>query len=150
MFNFLKKTTAENEEMVDGLNTHEIKSDILSDYERDFEMICDLITGRNVRKTHNNFGVIIHYEAYINAKDMDYDSEDRIFQGVFLELDTPVFSMINRSINGKGVDFKHEIIEYKENNCYIPMKGFCFIKCIKFATGLEYLAKCVEFFRNEK
>ena len=38
---FFEKTTAENDIIVDGLNQHEIKNDILGHYEGEFEMTGD-------------------------------------------------------------------------------------------------------------
>ena len=74
-----------------------------------------------------------------------------VFLLFFLKkLDKPLFNMVKRSKYGKRVDFKLEIIEYKGNNCYIPMKGYCFIKCINYLTGLDYLESFLEFIRNEK
>ena len=77
-------------------------------------------------------------------------SEDNIFNGFVYNLDMPVFIMINRSKYGKGVGFKHEILEYKGKNCYIPTRGYCFIKRINYLTGLDYMESYLEFIRNEK
>ena len=52
--------------------------------------------------------------------------------------------------NGNGCDFKHEIIEYRGNNCFIPSKGDCFIKCINFLTGEDYKQQYLEFKRSEQ
>ena len=87
------------------------------------------------------------YEAYINAIDEGYDA---IFNGYIYKINTPQFNKVNRSQNGNGCDFKHEIIEYRGNNCYIPTKGYCFVKCINFLTGEDYKQQYFEFIRNEK
>ena len=48
------------------------------------------------------------------------------------------------------VFFKHEIIECRGNNCFIPTKGFCFVKSINFLTGEDYKQQYLDFIRNEK
>ena len=50
------------------------------------------------------------FEAYINANDQDYESEDADFNGYIHKLDTPKFNKVNRSQYGKRCDFKHGII----------------------------------------
>ena len=42
------------------------------------------------------------------------------------------------------------ISEYQGNNCFIPTKGFCFIKCINYLTGQDYKQQYLDFIRNEK
>ena len=72
------------------------------------------------------------FEAYISAIDEGYDAEAAIFNGYIYKVDTPQFKKVNRSQYGNGCDFKHEIIEYRGNNCFIPTKGYCFVKSINF------------------
>ena len=43
-----------------------------------------------------------------------------------------------------------KIIEYRGNNCYIPTKGYCFNKCVKYLTGQYYKQQYPDFIRNEK
>ena len=90
------------------------------------------------------------FEAYINSIDKGYDAEDAIFNGYIYKLNTPQFNKVNRSQYGNGCDFKHEIIEYRGNNCFIPTKGYCFVKCVNFLTGEDYKEKYLDFIRNEK
>ena len=131
-------------------NLHEIKNEILQDYDGTFEMIGTLIVGDQLRQTHIRFRKMIDFETYINSIDQDYDSDDAIFNGYIYKIDTPVFNKVNRSQYGNGCDFKHEIIEYRGNNCFIPTKGYCFIKCVNFLTGQDYKQQYLEFIRNEK
>ena len=130
-------------------NLHEIKQEILIDYVGEFEMVGNLKVGDQICQTKIRFRNMDDFEAYINSIDQDYDSEDAIFNGYFYKLDTPQFKKVNRSQYGNGCDFKHEIIEYKGNNCYIPTKGYCFVKCINFLTGEDYKEQYLEFIRNE-
>ena len=98
----------------------------------------NLKVGDQVRQTKIRFRNMDDFEAYINSIDQDYDSEDAIFNGYIHKLDTPQFKKVNRSQYGNGCNFKHEIVEYKGNNCYIPTKGYCFVKCINYLTGQDY------------
>ena len=102
------------------------------------------------RETHISFGNLDAFEAYINAIDQDYESEEAIFNGYLHKINTPHFNLVNRSQYGNGSDFKHEIIEYRANNCFIPTKGYCFVKCINFITGKDYRQQYLDYIRNEK
>ena len=62
-------------------NLHEIKHELLLDYEGVLEMAGNLKVSDQIRQTHIKFRKISDYEAYINAIDQDYDSEDAIFTG---------------------------------------------------------------------
>ena len=127
-----------NKIQVDNKNLHEIKQEILQDYEGVFEMVGNLKVGDQIRQTHVIFRNISDYEAYINAIDQDYDSEDAIFNGYIYKLNTPQFNKVNRSQYGNGCSFDKIIVEYRGNNCYIATKGYCFVKCINFITGQDY------------
>ena len=131
-------------------NLHEIKNEVLLDYNGEFEMIGNLKIGELVRETHIRFRNMSDFENYINSIDQDYDSDDSIFNGRIYKINTPIFKKVNRSQYGNGCNFKHEIIEYKGNNCYIPTKGYCFIKCINFLSGQDYKQQYLDFIRNEK
>ena len=122
----------------------------MQDYDGTFEMIGTLIVGDQLRQTHIRFRKLIDFETYIDKIDDGYDSDDSIFNGYIYKIDTPQFSKVNRSQYGNGCDFKHEIIEYRGNNCFIPTKGYCFIKCVNFLTGQDYKQQYLEFIRNEQ
>ena len=113
-------------------------------------MVGSLKVGDQIRQTHIRFRNINDYESYINSIDQESDSEDSIFNGYFYKIDTPQFKLVNRSQFGNGCDFKHEIIEYRGDNCYIPAKGYCFVKCNNYLTGLDYKEQYLDFIRNEK
>ena len=131
-------------------NLHEIKNEILIDYEGVFQMDGNLKIVDQIRQTHTRFRNMDDFEAYTNSIDQDYDSDDCIFNGYIYKIDTPQFNKINRSQYGNGCDFKHEIIEYRGHNCFIPTEGYCFVKCINFITGQDYKQQYLEFIRNEK
>ena len=107
-------------------NLHEIKQEIL-DYEGEFQMVGNLKIGDQIRQTHIRFRNISDYEAFINAIDQDYDSEDAIFNGYIYKINTPQFNKVNRSQYGNGCSFDKIIIENRGNNCFIPTKGYCFL-----------------------
>ena len=92
-------------------NLHEIKQEILQEYEGDFEMVGNLKIGDQIRQTKIRFRNISDYEAYINAIDQDYDSEDALFNGYIYKLDTPQFNKVNRSEYGNGCSFDKLIVE---------------------------------------
>ena len=131
-------------------NLHEIKNEILLDYVGVFEMIGNLKVGDQIRQTNIRFRNMDDFEAYINSIDEGYDAEDAIFNGHIHKIITPKFNKVNRSQYGNGCDFKHEIIEYRGNNCFIPTKGYCFIKCINFITGVDYKEQYLDFIRSEQ
>ena len=129
---------------------HEIKIEILLDFVGEFEMVGNLKVGNQIRQTHIRFRNMDDFEAYINAIGESYDAEHAIFNGYFYKLNTPHFNKVNRSQYGNGCHFKHEIIEYRGNTCYIPTKGYCFVKCVIFLTGEDYKQQYLDFIRTEK
>ena len=131
-------------------NLHEIKNEILQDYVGTFEMVGNLKVGDQIRQTNIRFRIISDYEAYINSIDERYDADDCIFNGYIYKLNTPQFNKVNRSQYGNGCSFDKIIIEYRGNNCYIPTKGYCFVKCINYLTGQDYKKQYLEFIRSEK
>ena len=73
-----------------------------------------------------------------------------LFIGYINKLNTSHFNKVNRSRYGNGCDFKHEIIEYRGNNCFVPTERYFFVKCITFITGEVYKHQYLDFVRNEK
>ena len=126
-------------------NLHEIKNENLLSYTIDSELVGSLKVGDQIRQTHIRFRNITDYGAYIISVDEGYDAEDAIFNGYINKINTPHSNLVNRSQYGNGCDFGHEIIEYRANNCFIPTKGFCFIKCIIFLTGEDYKQQYLHF-----
>ena len=135
-------------EYVNGLNLHKIKNDILQDYTGDFELIGKMIIGPIEHKTNIRFKNMDDFERYINAIDIDYDSEEVIFTGYVYKLDTPQFKTVKRSAYGKGTNHMQEIVEYHGRNCYIPTSGMCFIKCVNYFTKKDYTEEFLTFIRS--
>ena len=131
-------------------NLHEIRNEILVDYTGEFQMVGSLVIGDQLRTTHFRFRNMDDFESYINAIDQYYESDDAIFNGYFYKMYTTEFNPVNRSQYVNACEFKHEVIEYQGNNCFIPTKGYCFVKCINFITGQNYKQQFLEFIRNEK
>ena len=75
-------------------NLHEIKLEILQDYDGTFELVGNLKVGDQIRQTHIKFRNMDDYEAYINSIDQDYDSDDAIFNGYIYKIDTPQFKKV--------------------------------------------------------
>ena len=129
---------------------HEIKNEILLDYVGAFEMVGNLKVGDQIRQTNIRFRKMDDFEAYINAIDEGYDAEDAIFNDHTYKINTPQFNKVNRSQCGNGCSFGKLIFEYCGNNCFIPTKGYCFVKCIIFITGEDYKQQYLDFIRKEK
>ena len=113
-------------------------------------MIGNLQVGDQLRQTHIRFRKMIDFETYINKIDDGYDADDAIFNGYIYKIDTPKFNKVKRSQYGNGCSFDKIILEYRENNCFIPTKGYCFTKCVNFLTGQDYKQQYLEFIRKEK
>ena len=86
-------------------------------------MVGNLKIGDQIRQTHIRFRNINDYEAYNKVIDEGFNAEDAFFNGYIDKLDTSQFNKANRSEYGNGCDFKHEIIENRGNNCFIPSNG---------------------------
>ena len=129
---------------------HEIKDEILHDYTGDFELIGNMIIGPVEHKTNIRFKNMDDFERYINAIDVDYDSEDVTFTGYVYKLNTPHFKVVKRSAYGKGTNYMQEIVENHGQNCYIPSSGMCFIKCINYFTKKDYTEEFLTFIRSEQ
>ena len=86
-------------------------------------MIGTLGMAENIRHTHFRFRNNNDYEFCINSIDLGYDSKDAICNGYIYILNMPEFNKANRFQSGKSCDFKHQIIKYQGNNCFIPTKG---------------------------
>ena len=65
-------------------------------------------------------------------------------------MDTRQFNKVNRSQYGNGCSFDKIIFEYRGIICFLPTKGYCFVKCINFLTGQDYKQQYLDFIRNEK
>ena len=117
---------------------HEFENEILLDYTGEFEMIGELSISDHICQTHISFRNITDSESYFNAIDQDYKSEDANFKGHTYKIDIPQFKLVNGSQYEICCDFKHEITEYRGNNCFIPTKGYCFIKCINYLTNFDF------------
>ena len=113
-------------------------------------MVDNLKVGDQIRQFHKRFRNIDDFESYINSIDEDYDSDDSIFNDYIYKLDTSQFNKVNRSQYGYECDFKLDNIQYRGINCFIPTKGFFFVKYFKLLRGEQYQEQCIEFIRNEK
>ena len=101
-----------NKVYVNNLNLHEIKNEILKDYTGDFELNGKMNIGPIEHKTNIRFKSMDDFETYMNAIDIDYDSEDVTFTGYLYNLHTPQFNVAKRSAYGKGTNYMQEIVEY--------------------------------------
>ena len=97
---------------VTRLNLHEIKSDILLDYTGDFELNGTAIIGTAQHKTKIRFRFMGIFESYLDAINVDYDSEDVIFTAYVFELNSLQFKFVERSAYAKGTNYLKEVVEY--------------------------------------
>ena len=139
-----------NKIYVNNLNLHEIKNEILQHYTGDFELNELMIIGPIEHKTNIRFKNMKDFENYINAIDIDYDSEEVTFTRYVYKLNTPHFKVVKRSTYGRGTNYMQEIVEYHGQNCYIPTSGMCFIKCKKNFTKKDYTEEFLTFIRSEQ
>ena len=139
-----------NKIQVISKNLHEIKNETLLDCVGAFEMVGNLKIGDQIRQTNIRFRNMDDFESYINSIDEGYDAEEAIFNGYFYKIKTPQFNKVNRSQYGNRCDLKHQIFEYRGNNCFFPSNSYCFIKCINFLTGEDYKQQYLDFISIEK
>ena len=138
-----------NKIYVNNLNLYEIKNEFLQEYTGDFELNGLMIIGPIEHKTNIRFKNMVDFESYINAIDIDYDSEDVVFTDYKYKLNTPHFKVVKRIRYGRGTNYMQEIVEYHGQNCYIPTSGMRFIKCNYF-TKKDYTEVFLTFIRSEQ
>ena len=109
-----------------------------------------MVIGPLEHKTNNSFRNMDDFESYINAIDVDYDSEDVTFTGYFYKLNTPQFDVVKRSAYDKVTDYIIEIFEYKGQYCLKPISGMYFIKCNNYFNKTDYAEEFRDFIRNER
>ena len=139
-----------NKLCVNRLISREVKHEILSDYTINFEKIGKLIIREMEQKTNFGFRNVEDFETYINAIDVDYDSEDVFVIGCLYKLNIPQLNMVKRSQYGRSTDFKQHFVENIRNKCYIPTSGHCFIKCTNHQTDESYTEEILTFIRNKQ
>ena len=144
------KLASSDQKHVCRLNFHEVDTEFLLVYKGDFGVDGLMVVAPVQHKTNFRFKNMDEFETYINAIDVDYDSEDVTFTGYVYKLNTPQFNRVKRSQYGRGTDFGEDIVEYIGNNCYIPSSGNCFIKCINYFTKKDYTQEFSIFIRTEK
>ena len=135
---------------VNNLNLHEFKKENLLDYKGDFELNGSMIIGPFDYRTNTRLKNMDDFESYINAIDIDYDSEAVTFTGYVYNLNTPQFNVVKRIAHAKGTNYMHEIVEYHGKNCYIHTYSHCFLKCNNYLSGKDYTEEFFTFIRTEK
>ena len=113
-------------------------------------MLGSMLIGEIEQKTNMRFKKVDDSEGYINAIDVDYDSEDVIFTGRLYKLNTLEFNRVNGFQYCRGTNFKQDFVDYMKNLCYIPTSDKCFIKCNIHLTGKDYTDEFVIFSQTEQ
>ena len=103
-----------------------------------------------VLETNIRFRNMDDFEKYMNAIDVDYDTEDVTFTGFVFELITPQFNVVNQRAYAKITNSLQEVVEYRGQNCFIRISGMCFIKCINYFTDKDYKKEIQDFIKIEK
>ena len=130
---------------------HEIKNESLQGYTSDFESSGSMIIGPIEHKTNIRFKKYMDdFESYINAIDIDYDSNVVTFTGYVYKLNTPQFNVVRRSAYVRGTNYMPETVECHGQNCYISTSGMCFFKCIIYFTKKDYTEEFLTFIRSEQ
>ena len=126
-----------NKIYVNNLNLHEIKNEILQDYTGDFELTGKKIIGPTEHKTNIRFKNMDDFENYINAIDVDYDSEDVTFTGYVYKLNTPHFNLLNEVlmvkvliICKKLLNITEETVTYQLLECVLSNVSIILLKKI--------------------
>ena len=135
---------------INGLNLHEIKSEIFFDYKGDFDLNASMAIGPVEQKTNLAYKSLDDFDSYINAIDISYDSEDNILTGYLYKTNTTKFKVVKRSPFGKSANYMKEIVEYNERSCDIPISEMCFIICISYYNITIHTEKLRHFIRKEK
>ena len=97
-------------------------------------MIRSMLIGEIEQKTYTKFKSVEDFETYINDIDIDYHSKV-IFTGLLYKSNKRDYENVKRSQYDRSTDFGQDIVEYTGNNCSIPTRRNCFIRCIKYLTG---------------
>ena len=139
-----------NKIQVNVKSLHEMKNETLGGFVGDFKKVSILKVGDQFRQINIRLRNMDDLEAYFNAVDECHDAKDAIFNGYIFKLDSPKINKVNRSQYGNCCDFKHEIIEYRENDCFIPTEGYSFVKCNNFLTGEGYKEHYLDIIRSEQ
>ena len=82
-------------------------------------MIGSMLIGEIEQKTNFTVKNVDHFEKFINARLVDYFSEDAVFTGWLHKLNAPEFNRVNRALYGRGTDLIQDIVDYTRNKCYI-------------------------------
>ena len=109
-----------------------------------------MIIGPVEHKTNNRFEIMVVFESYINAIDIDYDNEDVTSTGYVFKTNTSQFNVVNRSAYSKETNYMQQMVEYHGKNCYIPTSGKCFINCINYLTEKDFTEEFWTFIKIEK
>ena len=69
-------------------------------------MIGSMLIGEIEEKTLFIFRKVDDFEGYINAIDIDYDSDDVIFTGWLYKINNFQFKIVKRAQSGRVTDFE--------------------------------------------
>ena len=99
---------------VDQTNLLEIKTENLQGCKSDFDLNGSMIIGPIEYKTNIRIKNTDDFESYINAIDIDYDSEDVIFTGCVYKLNTPQSRLLNEVLTLKVVNICEKLFNFMD------------------------------------
>ena len=99
---------------VDQTNLLEIKTENLQGCKSEFDLNGSMIIGPIEYKTNIRIKNTDDFESYINAIDIDYDSEDVIFTGCVYKLNTPQSRLLNEVLTLKVVNICEKLFNFMD------------------------------------
>ena len=108
-----------------------------------------MIIGPVEQKTNIRFKIMPDFESYINAIDIDYDSEDVTFTRYVYKLNTPQSKLLKEVLKVKVLIICKKLLNIMDKT-YIPTSGMCFFKCINHFTKKDYTEEFLTWIRSEK
>ena len=121
-----------NKKEVYNMILHEIKNEVLGDYNGVLEMVGSIDLVKKIEKLKSGLEIRKIIKHIRVVFDEGYNADDSIFTRYLFILETPAFHLVNRSGFEKGTGFKTDIIEVVGDNCYIQTSHYCFIKVSNF------------------
>ena len=79
-----------------------------------------------------------------------YDDHPSIYYTGNIYRDFRNFKRVMRSEYGRGANEFNNILEYEGENCYIPSRNGCFLKCINYIFEKEVSTEYFEFIQSYK
>ena len=87
---------------------------------------------------------------FIDKTSVKYDDQPSIYYTGNVYRYFRNFKRVNRSEHGRGANDFYNILEYEDENCYIPSGNGCFLKCIKYIFKKDFSMEYFDFKQSFK